>query len=84
MPALTKRDIEAITRLLDSRIHPLAEDVKAIRETVDSHTTTLDTIVKNTEHWKTEAAAIKSELDRHDRWIKEIAQKLRIKLSEEE
>ena len=65
----------------------IREDLKEFREelapvpgTLDSHTTTLDSVFKNTEHWKTESMSLKAALKRHEDWIGDLAEKLGVSL----
>ena len=54
----------------------------AIEETLDSHTTTLEGIAKNTKHWTDEAAALRSAINRHERWIADLAKKIGLNLKD--
>ena len=65
---------------LQADLDQLKGSVESIESTLDAHTTVLDKILKNSEHWKTEAAALSSALQRHESWIKQLAGKIGIKL----
>ena len=69
---------------MNETLEEVAKEQKAQREALDSHTSTLDAIVKNTEHWKTESASTKARLDRHENWINKAAPKLGLKFSQDE
>ncbi len=67
----TKADVDEVKQVL-------AEHT----ETLNRHTDTLDAVARNTEHWKTEAAALKSRLDRHETWLQQLARKVGPKLGD--
>ena len=58
----------------------LKEDMKDVKATVDSHTTTLDKILKKAGDWNTEAASLRSAIKRHEEWINQIASKVGVDL----
>ena len=62
----------------------LKEDMKDVKATVQSHTGTLDKILKNSEDWKTEAASLRSAVKRHEQWITPVAKKVGIRLEDGE
>ena len=75
--------LQQVTALLTHVVQDVDElkmDMKSVKETVSSHTTTLDAILKNTETAKTEKAAFKATIDRHERWFEQIAEKIHIEL----
>jgi len=68
-----------LTHVLED-VSGLKTDMKTVKDTLESHTITLDAISKNTEISKAESAAIKARFDRHEQWIKQMAAKLDMKL----
>ncbi|OGE75416.1 MAG: hypothetical protein A3K05_00135 [Candidatus Doudnabacteria bacterium RIFCSPHIGHO2_01_48_18] len=86
----TKKDLQPITQTLARAtgfLAKLSEDftdhraeMKNVPGILDSHTTTLDAIYKNSEHWKSEAAALHFALKRQKEWIAQIADKVGVKL----
>ena len=73
--ANTKEDFEKLATKTDR--------VGAFEATLNAHTNALDTILRNSEHWKTEATALHYANQRHERWIKQLADKIGIKLEDE-
>ena len=61
----------------------LKDKVAHIEEVVDDHTRTLDSIFKNTQDWKSEAASLRSAIKRHEEWIAQIAAKVGLDLKTE-
>jgi chromosome segregation ATPase len=79
----TSETMDRTTALVANLVEDFKEfrdDMKSLPSTLDSHTTTLDAIFKNTEHWKTEAAALRYAIKRHEDWFAQIADKMGIKL----
>ena len=84
-----KKDLEPITQTLSRATAHLAkfsEDFKDFRSdlqnvpaTLDSHTTTLDSVYKNTENWKTESMSLTAAIRRHEAWFSQIADKIGVK-----
>ena len=78
---LTTKDIKLITSLLATK-----EDLKSLVPLTDFNDfkselfTTLDGIAKSIDDLKMEYIAIKVQLDRHERWIQEIAKKAGVQL----
>lgn len=70
----------ALVANLSEDMKDLKSDVKVIRASVESHTISLDEILKNTKHWQTEATALRSAIKRHEDWFMQIAAKIGIKL----
>ncbi len=67
---------------LQTDLDDLKNRLGSVESTLDSHTTILDKIAKNTEHWKTELAAHVSAHKRYDRWFEKIADKIGLKLED--
>ena len=66
---------------LDDRVGRLEENVEHIRYAVDGLVTSFDKMAKNIEDLRSEYIAIKLQLDRHEKWIQQIAQKTGVVLS---
>ena len=73
----------ALVAHLTEDVRGLKDDMKTVKVTLDSHTTLLDKILRNTEHSKTEIAALQSAVQRHEKWITQIAEKVDVKLETE-
>lgn len=56
------------------------EQISSVQETLSSHTTTLDAISVNTQSWTLEKAALVGRMNRHAEAIKQLADKLGVKL----
>lgn len=61
-------------------LNQLADDLKDVKKTVNSHTSTLDAISLNTQNWTVEKAAITGRMNRHAEAIRQLAEKLGVKL----
>jgi hypothetical protein len=76
--------LEGIAALLqqefEHHLDPIKKDVAAMKETLDSHTATLDAIAKNTQNWEVEKAALTGRMNRHEEVIKRLAIKVGLKL----
>jgi hypothetical protein len=81
---LTEQDIERIVAVVATKqeVGEIRDDVKAIRELTGQVLTGLDGIAKAIDDLKMEYAAVKMQLDRHDRWIKELAEKVGLPLKD--
>jgi hypothetical protein len=81
---LTEQDIERIGAIVATKqeVAEIRDDVKAVRELTGQVLTGLDGIAKAIDDLKMEYAAVKLQLDRHDRWIKELAQKVGLPLKD--
>ena len=84
---LEETDIKRLTDVLVSkaefndRVGRLEENVEHIRYAVDSLVTSFDKMAKNREDLRSEYIAIKLQLDRHEKWIQQIALKTGVVLS---
>ncbi|OGG47457.1 hypothetical protein A2761_03240 [Candidatus Kaiserbacteria bacterium RIFCSPHIGHO2_01_FULL_51_33] len=80
--SLTSEDIQKLTSLLATKqdVQLLREDVSALRESVQGLTTAVDGLAGAIENLRLEYAAISTQLSRHEKWIKQIAEKAGIKL----
>ena len=65
---------------LQADLAKLEDRLDSVESTLDAHTAVLDKILRNSEHWKTEAAALHSAIQRHQRWFEQIAKKIDIDL----
>lgn len=74
------RQTTALMTHLVEDVRELKTDMRTVKKTLNAHTTTLDAIYKNTEHWKTEAASLQNAIKRHEDWIAQLADKLGVKL----
>jgi hypothetical protein len=81
---LTEQDIERIGAIVATKqeVAEIRDDVKAVRELTGQVLTGLDGIAKAIDDLKMEYAAVKLQLDRHDRWIKELAEKVGLPLKD--
>ena len=79
---LTDRDITKLVTVLATKqeVQDLTSEVHSMRETLDSLLTAIDGLTKAIGNLQIEYAAITSQLNRHERWIQQIAQKAKIKL----
>lgn len=59
------RNVALLTHVAGD-VNTLKEDMGSLKATVESHTISLDKILKNSEHWRTEAAALTSAVRRHE------------------
>jgi|SRR3989344_4466550 len=88
-PLATKQELESLKTDLQKDISSLAtkqelrlldEKVDSMRETLNSLLTAIDGLTKVIDNLRIEYAAITSQLNRHEKWIQQIAQKAKIKL----
>lgn len=79
---LTNEDIKKLSEVLATKedIKDLKEDVDGLREMVQSLVVSVDKLVKAVSDLKTEYAAITNQINRHEKWIEQIADKLGLKL----
>lgn len=79
---LTTKDLQKISELVatKSEIEKLKEATDNLREVVQGLITAADRLAKTIENLRLEYAAIKFQLDRHERWIQQLAKKVRIPL----
>jgi septal ring factor EnvC (AmiA/AmiB activator) len=83
---LTSKHLEAIERTvaivvgLTESIQELKTDMASVKETLNSHTSSLDAISRDVKNWNTEIVAVRARLDRHDQWFKQIAESIHLQL----
>ena len=74
--------LKAIENLLDSKLEPINTKLDTLQETVNSHTTTLDGNTKMLIDLTTDKAALTLRLERYDKFMKIVAEKLNLNLDE--
>ena len=73
---MTNVTLEAISELLQTELKPIKDELLVIRQTLDSHTLALDALVKNTSNLQTEFVIMKDRLEKYEKVIKFLGQKL--------
>ena len=58
--------------------HNLPAILKQIQKILNSHTSALDTVVKNTNNWQTEMTTMRGQIERQEKAIKLLAEKLNL------
>jgi uncharacterized protein YlxW (UPF0749 family) len=76
------KDIQKMIEVFATKedIKELRQDVAGLQEAVQSLITSVDKLAKAVDDLRTEYVAITSQMDRHEKWIKQMADKLGIKL----
>lgn len=79
---LTDHDIDRLTSVLATKreVRDLMEEVQKISKALSGLTTAIDGLVKAIDNLRVEYSAITSQLDRHEKWIQQIAKKAKVKL----
>jgi len=79
---LTNEDIQKISEVVATKedVKELKQDINNLRESIQALTVSVDRLVKAIEDLKQEYIAISSKVDRHEKWLHQIAEKLNIKL----
>lgn len=79
---LTQEDIQKIVEVVATKddIKDLKQDVDSLKESVQSLIISVDKLVKAIDDLKTEYLAVTNKIDRHEKWIHQLAEKLGIKL----
>jgi len=79
---LTNEDIQKIIEVVATKedVRELKEDLSGLRESVQALTISIDKLAKVVDDLHQEFTAITAKVDRHEKWIQQIAQKLGIKL----
>jgi len=79
---LTDQDIQKLTSVLVTKkdFEQIQNEMSSLRETIESLVTSIDGLTKVIEDLQVEYAAIKIQMGRHERWIKQIAEKTGVTL----
>jgi len=79
---LTSEDIAKITSVVATKedIEDIKKDINGLRESIQALTISVDKLVKAVDDLKTEYAMVKNQVDRHERWFQQVADKIGIKL----
>lgn len=79
---LTKEHFDQSVKGLATQqsLNQMADDLKDVKKTVNSHTSALDAISANTQSWTIEKAAMTGRMNRHAEAIRLLAEKLGVKL----
>ena len=82
---LNDQDINKLTSVLASKkdVEEIKSDLGDLKELVQGLIVASDSIAKSIGELTLEYAAISTQLSRHDRWIKQIAEKVGLKLATE-
>ena len=82
---LDDKDINKLTSVLASKqdVEEIKNDLAGLKELVQGLIVASDSIVKSIKDLSLEYAAISTQLSRHDRWIKQIAEKVGLHLATE-
>ncbi|MCX6752836.1 MAG: hypothetical protein NTW62_00610 [Candidatus Nomurabacteria bacterium] len=80
---LTDQDIDKLTSVLASKndIQEIKVDLEGLKELVQGLIVSSDSLSKSISEFTVEYAAISNQLSRHDQWIRQIAEKLDLKLA---
>ena len=80
---LDDKDINKLTSLLASKkdVEEIKSDLLDLKELVQGLIVANDSIAKSIKDLSLEYAAISTQLSRHDRWIKQIAEKVGLQLA---
>lgn len=79
---LTEEDIKKLLDVLATKedVEELRQDIIGLRETVQALVVSVDKLVKAVSDLKTEYSAIANQMSRHEKWIRQLAEKLNLKL----
>lgn len=79
---LTDQDIQKIISVVATKedIQDLKEDVAGLRESVQALTISVDRLVKAVETYHQEYLALTQKVDRLEKWVTEIAEKVGVEL----
>lgn len=82
---LNDQDINKLTSVLASKkdVEEIKSDLGDLKELVQGLIVSNDSIAKSISDLRLEYAAIATQLSRHDRWIKQIAEKVGLNLAME-
>jgi hypothetical protein len=79
---LTKEDIAKLVKVLATKesVEELKSDVQGLRESIQMLTISVDVLSKSIEDLKVEYVAVTVKLQRHEKWIQKIAEKIGVGL----
>ncbi len=79
---LEEKDIQRMIGIFATKedIKDLKEDLIGLREAVRSLTVSVDKLAKLVDNLRQEYIAITAKVDRHEKWLHQLAEKLGIKL----
>jgi len=79
---LTSEDIQKLIEVLATKedLNDVRQDVNGLRESIQSLIISVDRLVGAVSDLKTEYAAITNQINRHEKWLHLVAEKLGIKL----
>lgn len=82
--ALTNEDITKLLSVLATKedIGELKQELSGLREAVQALTISVDKLVKAVDNLKTEYVAVKNQINRHEKWIHQIAEKVGVELDD--
>ncbi|KKR43343.1 MAG: hypothetical protein UU10_C0016G0008 [Parcubacteria group bacterium GW2011_GWF1_40_6] len=78
-----RQDLESNFLVLKSDIEDVKKDVEGLRESIQGMMVAVDNLAKVISDLRLEYAAISTQLTRHERWIKQIAEKVGLNLAME-
>ncbi len=79
---LTDQDITKLTAVLATKqdVQDLKEELVGLKETVQALSIAVDKLIKAIDDLRQEYIAITSQVNRHEKWLQQIADKVGIKL----
>ncbi len=79
---LTNQDIQKLVGLLATKedVRELKRNIDDLRENIQGLSVAVDGLAKSVDDLRIEYAAVLGKLDRHERWIKQIAEKVGVQL----
>ena len=82
---LTSEDIQKLLEVLATKedMDGVRREIAELRESVHALTTSIDGLAKAVDDLRTEYAAVVMKVDRHEKWLHQIADKLGLKLDYE-
>ncbi|MDD2913267.1 MAG: hypothetical protein PHH17_02050 [Candidatus Pacebacteria bacterium] len=79
---LTNEDIQKLLEVLATKedVIEIKKDIVDLREAIQGLSLSVDKLVKGISDLTMEYSAMNSQLNRHEKWIRQVAEKLEIKL----